>query len=64
MPETGRAYNLPMLVGDLGEFALIDRLAKSIETRNNSLASALVAQGSKLTLGIGDDAAVWSRDQG
>ena len=64
MPATGRAYNLPMLVGDLGEFALIDRLAKSIETRNNSLASALEAQGSKLALGIGDDAAVWSTGPG
>ncbi|MDP6513290.1 MAG: AIR synthase related protein, partial [SAR202 cluster bacterium] len=53
-----------MLVSDLGEFALIDRLAKSIESRNNALTLALEAQGSSLALGIGDDAAVWSAGSG
>ncbi|MCH8309571.1 MAG: thiamine-phosphate kinase [Chloroflexi bacterium] len=53
-----------MLVSDLGEFDLIDRLAKSIQGRNQALASALEAVGSSLVVGIGDDAAVWESGSG
>lgn len=48
----------------MGEFDLIDRLAKSIKARNQALASALEAEGSSLALGIGDDAAVWKSESG
>lgn len=64
VPTIGRAYNSAMLVGELGEFALIDRLAKSIESRNKALASNLKSTGSSLELGIGDDAAVWTSAPG
>ncbi len=53
-----------MLVGKIGEFELIDRLARSIERRNRALASALDPTGTALKIGIGDDAAAWSTGAG
>ena len=64
VPDGACAYNAPMLVGDIGEFALIDRLASSIEARNRRLASALEGIGASLGIGIGDDAASWSLSGG
>jgi len=53
-----------MLVGDLGEFALIDRIAASIKTRNEDLATSLDVHGAYLDMGIGDDAASWMTGEG
>jgi thiamine monophosphate kinase len=53
-----------MLVGEIGELALIDRLARSIEPRNQALASALDPARTVLEVGIGDDAAAWSARAG
>ncbi len=49
-----------MLVEDISEFDLINRLVGSIEARNQQFASALAEAGAILDLGIGDDAASWS----
>jgi len=53
-----------MLVGEIGELALIDRLARSIEPRNLALASALDPAKTELKVGIGDDAAAWTTGAG
>ena len=53
-----------MLVGEIGEIALIDRLARSIEPRNLALASALDPAKTELKVGIGDDAAAWTTGAG
>ena len=64
VPIWGDAYNSLMLVGEIGELALIDRLARSIEPRNRALASALDPARTVLEVGIGDDAAAWSARAG
>ena len=45
-------------VSDLGEFALIARLQEELGDQREAL--AMQAAGSRLLLGIGDDAAVWT----
>ena len=47
-----------MKVSELGEFGLIDLLAKMISTSQNKSAAAY----QKLVIGIGDDAAAWKGD--
>src|SRR3990172_2343954 len=47
--RTGTPYNGPVTVSDLGEFGLIDRLAKAVGAQRSP----------DLILGIGDDAAAW-----
>ena len=64
VPISGAAYNSLMLVGEMGEFALIDRLARYIEPRNRALASALDPARTAIEIGIGDDAAAWSTAAG
>lgn len=57
-------YNSAMLVGEIGEFKLIERLARSIERRNRAVSSDLTPAGSAIKIGIGDDAAAWSTGAG
>ena len=53
-------YNRLMLVGDIGEFELIDRLESSVRDRNAAQVKLLRCHGVQVELGIGDDAAAWS----
>ena len=53
-----------MLVADIGEFDLIDRLERSIRARNAAQVERLRARGVRVELGIGDDAAAWSYPRG
>lgn len=53
-----------MRVGDIGEFALIDRLRAAIADENDRRANALRGRGVRLLRGIGDDAAAWDADAG
>lgn len=53
-------YNRRMLVRDLGEFELIDRLESSVRHRNSLQMEMLRGSGIKVELGIGDDAAAWT----
>lgn len=52
-----------MLVRDLGEFELIDRLESSIRVRNGAQIDSLRDMGVRVEVGIGDDAAAWSYPQ-
>ena len=49
-----------MLVADIGEFELIDRLESSVRNRNCVQFDLLRDLGVSVELGIGDDAAAWS----
>ncbi len=49
-----------MLVGDIGEFELIDALESAIGDRNRARIEELRGLGVETTLGIGDDAAAWT----
>ena len=49
-----------MLVGDIGEFDLIDCLESAIRDRNDAQLDLLRNRGVNLELGIGDDAAAWT----
>ena len=53
-------YNRPMLVRDLGEFELIDRLESSIKCRNDAQVDLLRNLDIQVEVGIGDDAAAWA----
>ena len=53
-------YNRPMLVRDLGEFELIDRLESAVRSRNNLQIELLRESGVQVEVGIGDDAAAWT----
>ena len=53
-----------MLVKDVGEFQLIDTLAETVAGRNATLIERLDAQGFRLLLSIGDDAAAWDAPTG
>ena len=53
-------YNRHMLVADIGEFDLIDRLETAVRDRNGRQISLLRDRGVRVELGIGDDAAAWS----
>jgi len=57
-PKLASCYNWAMKVSELGEFGLIDLLAKMISSSQDKK----LALGQKLILGIGDDAAVWRGD--
>ena len=48
-----------MRVGELGEFRLIDKLARLVGERESGLDDRAVAEGFRLRLSIGDDAAAW-----
>ncbi len=48
-----------MLVRDLGEFELIDRLESAVRKRNNLQIDSLRTSGIEVEVGIGDDAAAW-----
>ena len=48
-----------MLVGDIGEFDLIERLESSLRDRNARQFDLLSEHGIHVELGIGDDAAAW-----
>ena len=52
LPHLNRCYNLAMKVSELGEFGLIDLLAKMVPTTPDK----------QLILGIGDDTAAWRGD--
>jgi thiamine-monophosphate kinase len=54
------AYDTPVNVSDLGEFGLIDRLAKAVGARRPESPSTGSGQG--LIVGIGEDAAAWRVD--
>ncbi|MDA1227219.1 MAG: thiamine-phosphate kinase [Chloroflexi bacterium] len=60
MPGIMRA----MLVRDIGEFPLIDRLAQTIGGENSSLIQRLDDDGFRTLLTIGDDAAAWQGPPG
>ena len=49
-----------MLVGDIGEFDLIDRLESSVRDRSRTQIRRLEEYGVRVELGIGDDAAAWT----
>ena len=53
-----------MLVRDVGEFNLIEMLAKSIADENAASAERMPKDGPSLHLSIGDDAAVWDAPGG
>ena len=53
-----------MLVRDVGEFHLIDTLAKTIADGGGDNLDRLDAHGFRLRLSIGDDAAAWDAPQG
>ena len=53
-----------MLVSELGEFNLIDRLAAVISRPNAQRIQALDARGFRILRAIGDDAAVWNAPAG
>ncbi|MCI0438603.1 MAG: thiamine-phosphate kinase [Chloroflexi bacterium] len=53
-----------MLVRDIGEFALIDRLAQTIAEDNARNIERVNETGFRLRLSIGDDAAAWETRQG
>ena len=53
-----------MLVRDLGEFRLIDKLAKSIADGNAASLERMPKDGPSLRLSIGDDAAAWDEPSG
>ena len=58
MTQIQACYNFAMKVSELGEFGLIDLLAKMVNaSRDNQLAS-----WHQLIIGIGDDAAAWQGD--
>jgi len=57
-PKLLACYNLAMKISELGEFGLIDLLAKMISTSQDKQ----LALRQKLILGIGDDAAAWQGD--
>ena len=53
-----------MLVGDLGEFQLIDLLAKTVADGSGQCVERLSQIGFRLLLPIGDDAAAWDAPAG
>ncbi|MCH8062874.1 MAG: thiamine-phosphate kinase [Chloroflexi bacterium] len=53
-----------MLVRDIGEFPLIERLAASIEGDSDRLFERVGQSGYRLRLSIGDDAAAWESPSG
>ena len=58
LPQIRACYNLPMKVSELGEFGLIDLLAKVADRTRDNQSSAW----QNLIIGIGDDAAAWRGD--
>lgn len=54
-----RCCDTPMLVRDLGEFELIDRLAAAIADANERRIRTLSERGFETVRSIGDDAAAW-----
>ncbi len=59
-PPVRPNYNAAMLVRDIGEFELIELLESTVRERNGSQISRLRKSGIDVSLGIGDDAAVWT----
>lgn len=53
-----------MLVRDIGEFQLIDRLAQAIAAENGRCLEQVGRRGFRVLLGIGDDAAAWEAPHG
>ena len=53
-----------MLVREIGEFDLIERLAAAIDESNRLRVEALDSQGFRVVRSIGDDAAVWQTPGG
>ncbi len=53
-----------MLVRDIGEFPLIERLAESIKGDSDRLFERIGRSGYRLRLSIGDDAAAWESPSG
>ena len=53
-----------MLVRDIGEFPLIDRLAEAIKGESEALIERVGPNGYRLRLSIGDDAAAWESPSG
>ena len=53
-----------MLVRDIGEFPLIDRLAEAIKGESEALIKRVGPNGYRLRLSIGDDAAAWESPSG
>ena len=53
-----------MLVRDIGEFPLIERLAESIKDDGDRLFQRIGESGYRLRLSIGDDAAAWESPSG
>ncbi len=53
-----------MLVGDIGEFKLIEILTETLDTEGVSQSDHVGADGGTLRLTIGDDAAVWDAPSG
>ena len=53
-----------MLVRDIGEFPLINKLAETIAEENDSLIQRLDEDGFRTVLAIGDDAAAWEGPSG
>jgi thiamine-monophosphate kinase len=53
-----------MLVSEIGEFQLIDTLARTIANENERCLAQLTEHGFRVILGIGDDAAAWEGPPG
>jgi len=56
--QIGKCYNFAVKVSEIGEFGLIDILAKMVNDAQDKQASSF----KKLLIGIGDDAAAWRGD--
>ena len=54
----------PMLVRDVGEFGLIEMLARAVAHDNDTLIAGLGRRGFRVRLSIGDDAAAVSAPAG
>ncbi len=64
-PNPHARYNATaMLVSELGEFNLIDRLAAVISRQNARRIQAVEARGFRILRAIGDDAAAWNAPAG